>query len=113
MINTAMADKATAEKVVTHKVAPESGTAGKPAATPAEKTGGAADKLTENRPVPAHDKRRALGRGLESLLGSLRAATHPAGAGASSSSSAPVPTMAAAATVPATTPVGDGSAGGP
>ena len=118
-----MADKATAEKVVTHKVAPESGTAGKPAATPAEKTGGAADKLTENRPVPAHDKRKALGRGLESLLGSLRAATHPAAnaavstptpTAAAGATTGPAPTMAAAATatVAATTAVGEGSAGG-
>jgi ParB family transcriptional regulator, chromosome partitioning protein len=31
----------------------------------------------ESRPVLAHDKRKALGRGLESLLGSMRAAVHP------------------------------------
>jgi ParB family transcriptional regulator, chromosome partitioning protein len=44
--------------------------------------GSAAEKSTsENRPVPAHDKRKALGRGLESLLGSMRAAVHPSSAG--------------------------------
>jgi hypothetical protein len=117
-----MADKATAEKV-TNKVATEPAAAEKPVSA-AEKTSGAADKLTEHRPVLAHDKRKALGRGLESLLGSLRAATHPAGPGASAASSAtaPTPTMAAAATttaaaatttVPTTIPVGDGSAGRP
>jgi ParB family transcriptional regulator, chromosome partitioning protein len=38
----------------------------------------AADKATsENRAVLAHDKRKALGRGLESLLGSMRAAVSP------------------------------------
>jgi ParB family chromosome partitioning protein len=38
----------------------------------------AAEKSTsEPRPVLAHDKRKALGRGLESLLGSMRAAVHP------------------------------------
>jgi len=112
MTNTAMADKATAEKVITNKVATESGAAEKPVATSTDKVGGTTEKAAENRPVLAHDKRKALGRGLESLLGSLRAATHPAGAGASASSSAPVPAMAAAAAAAATTPVGDGSAGG-
>ena len=46
--------------------------------TATEKTGSPADKApSENRPVLAHDKRKALGRGLESLLGSMRAAVSP------------------------------------
>lgn len=52
------------------------------AAAPSDKSptntdGSAVEKTTpENRPAPVHDKRKALGRGLESLLGSMRAAVH-------------------------------------
>ena len=46
--------------------------------TPTNADGSSVEKTTpENRPVPAHDKRKALGRGLESLLGSMRAAVSP------------------------------------
>jgi ParB family chromosome partitioning protein len=54
------------------------------AAPPSDKTqtnktdASSVEKTTpESRPVLAHDKRKALGRGLESLLGSMRAAVHP------------------------------------
>jgi ParB family transcriptional regulator, chromosome partitioning protein len=36
-----------------------------------------AEEKAGHRPVPGHDKRKALGRGLESLLGSMRAAVSP------------------------------------
>ena len=58
-----MADKGTAEKIASGPTPS--------AATPTAVTPSAA-ATTENRPVLAHDKRKALGRGLESLLGSLR-----------------------------------------
>ena len=57
--------------------------------TPRNTDGSAVEKTTpENRPVPVHDKRKALGRGLESLLGSMRAAVHPSSAGTAAAGSA-------------------------
>ena len=53
------------------------------------KADGSAEKATaENRPVLAHDKRKALGRGLESLLGSMRSAVHPSSDRAAGSATA-------------------------
>ena len=74
---TMAAEKATVvEKNTTDKDAPEKTAAAGAEKTAAEKTSSPA-AATENRPMPAHDKRKALGRGLESLLGSMRAAVHP------------------------------------
>jgi ParB family chromosome partitioning protein len=73
--------------------------------TAAEKTGSLADKATpENRPVLAHEKRKALGRGLESLLGSMRAAVSPTNSAAATNASTGVSGTAQGA-APARAPV--------
>ena len=77
---TMAAEKATVvEKSTTDKDALEKTAAAGAEKTDAEKTNSPA-AATENRPVLAHDKRKALGRGLESLLGSMRAAVNPSSA---------------------------------
>jgi ParB family chromosome partitioning protein len=79
-----------------------------PGKPPAEKptTDPAADKSTATRPVLAHDKRRALGRGLESLLPGPRPLGSTAGAAGAASA------VPAAVTFPAesTPPSSHGSA---
>ena len=93
----------TAEKTsASQPIAPQAGK------LPAEKptTDPAADKSTATRPVLAHEKRRALGRGLESLLPGPRPLGSTAGAAGAASA------VPAAGTFPAesTPPSSHGSA---
>lgn len=80
--------------------------------------GSASEKATtENRPVLAHDKRKALGRGLESLLGSMRAAVSSSsansGVAANAAGSAGTPASANASAASAGTGPSDGHATAP
>jgi ParB family transcriptional regulator, chromosome partitioning protein len=104
---TMTADKAAVAQAAVAQPAVDKGGAegqgiGKAAAPPA-----VTDKPAPDRPVLAHDKRRALGRGLESLLPGPRAVPGAAAIAAPAAGAAAIP---AAAPIPGTLPELQGQA---